>query len=209
LTWNVLEDELLPLDFLTLLQKSGFKPQFIRTFAQGKRRRSLLVDELTKLLEPSPEFVKLAIASIETRRPAATVIGEWTPILANAIEEWVRRRALALALERTTGGRPTGEDKPDGRLPSGGHGATLADLIATGLLSPPLKLFRKYKGTTLEAALLPDGAVEFRGQRYGTCSAAAEAARETVAGRRLNTNGWSFWQYRGADGKTLTLADAR
>jgi hypothetical protein len=88
-------------------------------------------------------------------------------------------------------------------------GVTLADLIAAGTLTPPLKLFRKYKGTRLEATLLPDGNVEFQGQRYGTCSAAAEAARKSITRKRLNTNGWSFWQYQGADGKTLTLGDAR
>jgi hypothetical protein len=85
----------------------------------------------------------------------------------------------------------------------------LANLIAAGILSPPLRLFRKYKGQTVEAILLPDGTVEFQGQRYGTCSAAAEAARQSITRKRLNTNGWSFWQYQGADGKTLTLADAR
>jgi hypothetical protein len=211
LTWNVLEDELIPLDFLTLLQKSGFKPQLIRTFAQGKRRRSLLVDELTKLLEPSPEFVKLAVtsANIETRILSAKVIGEWTPILANAIEEWVRRRALALALERTTGGAPAGDDKTGGTSPPAAHGRTLANLIAAGHLSPPLKLFRRYKGTMLVASLLADGTVEFQGQRYDTCSAAAEAARATVSRRRMNTNGWTFWQYQAAGGQKLTLADAR
>jgi hypothetical protein len=210
LTWNVLADELIPLDFLTLLQKSNFKPHLVRTFAQGKRRRSLLVDELTKLLEPSAEFVKLAVANIETRNLSAKVVEEWTPILANAIQEWVKRRALAMALERTTSGRSSEGDKPDRETPSRvGSGVTLANLIAAGYLSAPVKLFRRYKGTLLEATLLLDGAVEYQGQRYPTSSAAAEAARKVITGKRLNTNGWTFWQYESADGKTLTLADAR
>ncbi len=86
---------------------------------------------------------------------------------------------------------------------------TLAELIAAGILAPPLKLFRRYKGKTLDGRLLPDGSVEFEQHRYDSCSAAAEAARATVSGRRMNTNGWSFWQYHGAGGETLTLADAR
>jgi len=85
------------------------------------------------------------------------------------------------------------------------YGVTLADLISAGLLVPPLKLFRRYKGTMLEATLLADGAVEYEQQRYATCSAAAESARATVSGRRMNTNGWSFWQYRDADGNKFTL----
>jgi hypothetical protein len=85
----------------------------------------------------------------------------------------------------------------------------LADLIAAGLLAPPMALFRSYKGKTVQAVLLADGAVEYQGQRYGTCSAAGEAARMSVTGERQNTNGWTFWQYQTADGKTRTLADAR
>ncbi len=98
--------------------------------------------------------------------------------------------------------RRTGEGKGRG-------GITLADLIAAGILTPPLKLFRKYKGKRLEATLLAGGAVEFQGQRYNTCSGAPEAARATVSGQRMNTNGWVFWQYEGAGGKKLTLRDAR
>ncbi len=95
--------------------------------------------------------------------------------------------------------------EPQGEQGSG----TLADLIAAGVLTPPLKLFRNYKGKRLEASLLADGAVEFQGKRYDTCSGAAEAARAAVSGHRMNTNGWVFWQYQSADGKKLLLRDAR
>jgi hypothetical protein len=70
-------------------------------------------------------------------------------------------------------------------------------------------LFRRYKGKTLEARLLPDGKVEFHQHVYHTCSAAGEAARKSVTGKRQNTNGWTFWQYQGANGVTHTLDDAR
>lgn len=85
----------------------------------------------------------------------------------------------------------------------------LTDIIAAGLLLPPVKLFRKYKGKVMEAFLLPDGAVEFGQERYRTCSTAAEIARSTVTGRKMNTNGWVFWQYLGTDGKARTLAEVR
>jgi hypothetical protein len=208
LTWNVLRDETIPLDFLGLLQKAQFKPHLIRMFAQSNRRQSLLVDELSRLLqEPSPEFVKLAVQNIETRHLTPRVLTEWKPILANAIQEWVKRRALEMAL---TGEPSSGTSSTEGEASDiGGHGTTLASLIMAGCLSAPLQLFRNYKGHRLEATLLPDGAVEFQGQRYETCSAAGEAARQSVTGKRQNTNGWVFWQYEGAEGKTLTLAAAR
>jgi hypothetical protein len=85
----------------------------------------------------------------------------------------------------------------------------LSDIIAAAMLSPPLKLFRKYKGKMMEATLLPDGSVEFGETRYNSCSTAAETARSTITGRRMNTNGWVFWQFLAPDGKKLTLGDVR
>jgi hypothetical protein len=102
--------------------------------------------------------------------------------------------------------------RPEGKARKGGKkyfGVKLADIIGAGLLSPPVRLFRKYKGKMLEATVLPDGAVEFGAQRYDSCSTAAEIARSTITGRRMNTNGWSFWQYLDQEGKTLTLEDNR
>jgi predicted type IV restriction endonuclease len=87
--------------------------------------------------------------------------------------------------------------------------ATLVDIIGASLLSPPIKLFRKYKGKMMEATLLPDGAVEFEGNRYDRCSTAAEIARSTITGRKMSTNGWIFWQVLDANGKKSTLFDVR
>ena len=73
---------------------------------------------------------------------------------------------------------------------------SLSDVIGAGLLSPPLKLFRRYRKTMLEATLLGDGQVEFQGTTYRSSSEAAGIARGTITGRPMSTNGWSFWQYR-------------
>jgi predicted type IV restriction endonuclease len=88
-------------------------------------------------------------------------------------------------------------------------GVKLSEIIATGLLKAPLPLFRKYKGRRMEATLHPDGTVEFAGTIYPTASTAAEIARGTVTGRRMNTNGWSFWQYLDGDSKPKELIAAR
>jgi predicted type IV restriction endonuclease len=85
----------------------------------------------------------------------------------------------------------------------------LIDLIGARLLRPPLPLFRKYRGQVMDATLLPDGTVQFQGTVYKTCSTAAEVARGTVTGRRMNTNGWSFWQFRDGDGKAKELIAVR
>lgn len=88
-------------------------------------------------------------------------------------------------------------------------GVGLKELIDAKMVEVPLALFRKYKGKRLQATLLPDGSVEFQGKAFSTCSRAAERARETVTGKRMNTNGWSFWQFTDSDGKTRELLDAR
>jgi len=64
-------------------------------------------------------------------------------------------------------------------------GVELGEIIAAGILKAPLALFCTYKGRQLSATLRPDGSVDFDG---------------TAPGRRMNTNGWSFWRYddRGA-----------
>ena len=85
----------------------------------------------------------------------------------------------------------------------------MRDLIAAGLIAPPLVLFRHYKGTKLQATVCPDGKVEFQGIPYDSCSTPAEIARGTITGRRMHTNGWVFWQYVGSDGKTHLLAEVR
>lgn len=100
--WDVLTDDEPPFDFLTLLQKSQYSPQLIRTFAERKRAQNLLVAELTRLLEPSSEFIRLAVANIETRQLRDNVIESWKPVLANAIEEWAKQRTLSMVLSNPT-----------------------------------------------------------------------------------------------------------
>jgi hypothetical protein len=85
----------------------------------------------------------------------------------------------------------------------------LVDLIAAGILSPHLKLFRKYKGQMVEAELLPDGQIVFQGTAYTSCSEAGVVARAHITGQRMSTNGWMFWQYKDSTGKRRCLADAR
>jgi hypothetical protein len=96
--WDVLNDENPPLEVLTVLQKSQFNPELFRTLAQRERTRNFLIMEINRLLEPSNEFVKLAIANIETRKQTESVIESWKPLLASAIEEWARQRTLNAAL---------------------------------------------------------------------------------------------------------------
>jgi len=79
-------------------------------------------------------------------------------------------------------------------------GTTVGDLIEAGLIRPPLRLEREYKGVQVTATVRPDGKVEFDRQAYDSLSTAAGMARKSVvgapAGREYpQTNGWIFWMY--------------
>jgi hypothetical protein len=110
LKWDVLSEEEPPYDFLTVLQKSQYNAELIRAFAKRKRAQNLLVEELNRLLEPSSEFVKLAIANIETRKLTENVVESWKPVLANAINEWAKQRALTVVLNDPSSSRVAGSE---------------------------------------------------------------------------------------------------
>jgi len=96
--WQVLSEENPPYDFLTLLQKSQYDAELMRTFAERRRQQNLLIEELSRLLEPAPEFIRLAIANIETRYLKEAVIDSWKPVLKAAIAEWAKQQRLSTVL---------------------------------------------------------------------------------------------------------------
>lgn len=90
---------------------------------------------------------------------------------------------------------------PKARLTADGGRVKMADLVAAGLIQPPLVLETTYKKVRLEAIVDTSGAVVFAGQPYDTPSLAGGAARGSVVGSPLGgpypaTNGWRFWQFR-------------
>jgi hypothetical protein len=97
--WDLLTDDQPPTDFLTVLQRAEYNPGLLATYAKRTREKNLLIGELAKLLEPSNEFTKLAIANIETRNLTAAVVESWKPVVANAISEWARQRALSSVID--------------------------------------------------------------------------------------------------------------
>jgi len=102
--WDIFADDPPPFDVITLLQKSSFNAELIRAFAQRQRAQNLLVRELAKLLEPSTEFTKHAVANIETRNLTQAVVESWKPVVASALDEWARQRMLTAALSAPQAG---------------------------------------------------------------------------------------------------------
>lgn len=98
-TWDVLKDEQPPIDFLSILQKSTYTANLLRTYAERTKKQSDIIKKLDSLLEPSPEFTKLVIAGFETRNLTAPVVESWKSIVASAIVEWAKRRQLSSIID--------------------------------------------------------------------------------------------------------------
>ena len=82
---------------------------------------------------------------------------------------------------------------------------TVGDLIEAGLIRPPFRIEREYKGAHLAGTVRPDGKIEFEGQVYDSLSTAGGMARKSVSGAPAGrpypqTNGWTFWMYSDDDG---------
>src|SRR5262245_52074551 len=99
LKWDLFSDEPPPVDLLTIIQKSQYNSQLIRTFAKQRRNQNLLLNENSRLLEPSAEFVRLAVSNLETRKLTESVVEGWKPVLAAALQEWVKQTMLTTALD--------------------------------------------------------------------------------------------------------------
>jgi len=137
---------------------------------------------------------------------------KWPEIQDAMIDAMVRLESALRPFVVREAARPEqGKGSTQGEPPSGPKGPkmSLRDIIAAGLLKPPLKLTAHYRETDLEAELLPNSMVCFRNKTYKTCSAAAAVAKGTITGRPMQTAGWLFWQYRDQKGNLVPLDAAR
>jgi len=102
---------------------------------------------------------------------------------------------------------------PPPQVQGGPHGeatpwrnVSVQDLIAAGLIKPPLHLEKTYKGRRATGRLEADGRVTYDGKTFDSLSVAAGVARASVIGappgrKYPQTNGWTFWRFKDADGE--------
>jgi len=95
-------------------------------------------------------------------------------------------------------------------------GVMVSGLIAAGVIDTPFELERRYRDHRLTAQIEPDGSVTCQGRVFATLSSAASYARGTCGGettstgsRQLSSNGWTFWQFRNAQGELESMRQLR
>jgi hypothetical protein len=82
---------------------------------------------------------------------------------------------------------------------------TLAQLIESGLVRVPLEVERRYRGVVLKARIESADRIVVGNNAFDSLSTAGGIARKPVPGSPTHepfpqTNGWTFWEYRLADG---------
>jgi hypothetical protein len=91
---------------------------------------------------------------------------------------------------------------------------TLEHLINAGLIRVPFPIEHRFRGVEVTARIEGLSRIVFDGIAYDSLSTAGGVARKSVAGpypgRDIpQTNGWTFWQFRGADGVQHALDHLR
>lgn len=91
---------------------------------------------------------------------------------------------------------------------------TLAQLIEAGLVRVPLEIERRYRGVVLGARIETAQRIVVGTTAFDSLSTAGGMARKAVPGAPTRqphpqTNGWTFWEYRAADGTRRQLDTLR
>lgn len=85
---------------------------------------------------------------------------------------------------------------------------SLAELVAAGVLRPPVVLVHRYKGTDLTATVIEGGRIRVGNSEWHSPSQAAVEAMRTKTGIERTANGWEFWQVE-VEGKRVPLSTFR
>jgi hypothetical protein len=169
--------------------------------------------------EPDPALVRLIRSRAQALSPAdvRSSLGRLQttfdfPVVASATAGSVAPVAKPVATSKAPSPKPASPTGKVGGTPW--RGVSLGQLITAGLVRVPLTIQHRYRGTALTARIEDATRIEFEGVAYDSLSTAGGMARRSVAGpfkgpATPQTNGWTFWQMRTADGSLRKLDDLR
>jgi hypothetical protein len=144
---------------------------------------------------------------------------EWAQTLKNEVRRWVVRKLVELGnpnnviYEVPEEYRPVLDTSPDSDDPAQAnryYDVSVADLVASNLLTPGQSLSMYYKPRGGErkqyhAVVSTDGSIETLGRPFSAPSYAALACIQNAGSDRETVNGWITWK----DQSGHTLADLR
>lgn len=178
-------------------------------------------DALQRLFgpEPDPSLVRLVRAKTASLSPAEVrkSLGRLRttfdfPVVATPLAERIEhapgpRPARPRPVEAVTAPKSAGSGTPWRHV-------TLADVIAAGLIRIPFEIEHRYRGVELRARIEGPSQIVFEGHPYDSLSTAGGVARRSIKGPTPGraypqTNGWTFWEYRGPDGGLRLLDGLR
>jgi hypothetical protein len=169
--------------------------------------------------EPDPALVRLLRARAAALSPAdvRSSLGRLRTTFDFPVARVPAPAVTPAASPRTS--PPTASPAPDTTAAKMGDGTpwrrvSLSQLIDAGLVRVPLDLERHYKGAKLTARIEGASRVVIAGQPCESVSLAGGIARKSIVGSPPGrgypqTNGWTFWQYRRADGTMGFLDELR
>jgi hypothetical protein len=116
--------------------------------------------------------------------------------------------APGVPVRRTAGSPADGTEQPTTTDKTPWRHVTMQDLITSGTVRLPLDIETAYKGHQLTARIEADASVTWNGTRYESLSLAGGMARKSIVGAPPGrdypqTNGWTFWRFRDADGRLV------
>jgi hypothetical protein len=91
---------------------------------------------------------------------------------------------------------------PEGKFQRGRSKVSIRDLMDAGLLHEGETLFFSIH-PEIQANVMSDGNLEFKGAMYNSPSRAALAARG------ISVNGWVVWKTRNSDGELISIGTLR
>lgn len=207
-------------DTLRLLAKAQMADHLIDDLWKSDFVDRQIRDALQRLFgpEPDPSLIRLVRAKASALLPAEVrkSLGRLRttfdfPVVA----------APAGRIERTPGPRPARPRPAEVAIApkTAGSGTpwrhvTLADVIVAGLIRVPLEIEHRYRGVDLRARIEGPSRIVVDGQSCDSLSTAGGIARRSVKGATPGraypqTNGWTFWEYRGPDGGLRLLDGLR
>lgn len=93
--WDVVDDDVPPMELLTMIRDSRVNTRSIHALARQERTQARLLADISRLLSPSSEFTKLAIGAVAPEAVTDAAVDEWKPAVAHALRVWAKQQTQA------------------------------------------------------------------------------------------------------------------